>query len=92
MDIYPNQKTDLNINYPLRLIYPISIMISLDSIQTAIPHSLTRTPAKLFRAMMRCEAREIMTDLLPFLESLSAPRRVALSLDKNRINTNFYSL
>jgi hypothetical protein len=42
--------------------------------------------------MMRCEAREIMTDLLPFLESLSSPRTISLSLDKKRINTNFYSL
>jgi hypothetical protein len=67
-------------------------MISLDSIQTAIPHSLTRTPGELFRAMTRCEAREIMTDLLPFLESLSSPRKVSLSLEKKRINTNFYSL
>jgi hypothetical protein len=64
-------------------------MISLDSIQTAIPHSLTRTLGELFMAMTRCEAREIMTDLLPFLKSLSSPR---LSFDKKRINTNFYSL
>jgi hypothetical protein len=67
-------------------------MISLDSIQTAIPHSLTRTLGELFMAMTRCEAREIMTDLLLFLKSLSSPRTVSLSFHKKRINTNFYSL
>ena len=40
-DIYPCHDTDLNINDSLGVIYPRSIMILLDSIQTEILHSHT---------------------------------------------------